>query len=430
MNILVIGAGYVGTTTGLVFAELGHKVTGLDIDSRKIDSLNKGELYFYEPGLEDLLINHLEKRNITFSTNVEKGIHENDVIFICVGTPSNEDGSANLSYIEQVARDIGHYMNGYKVIVDKSTVPIGTSEKVAQWIIKNRLENHPFDVVSNPEFLREGNALHDALYPDRVVIGSSSERATSILKELYKSMTCPVIVITPRSAEMIKYAANSFLAMKISFINELARLCDKLNINIQNISHGIGLDKRIGPNFLQAGVGYGGSCFPKDVDALLDTGFKYDTNLSILEKVVKVNKTQYLYFLERARQTLGSLKQKRIALFGLSFKPQTDDLRESPALYIINELLAENAVIKVHDPIAKLPLDIQMQGVVQYTSPEETAKQVDAILIGTDWPQYKELDWKEIKTNMRTPYVFDGRNMLDANKLKEFGLIYQGIGYK
>jgi len=421
--ILIIGTGYVGTTTGLVFCEMGHKVTGLDLDERKVNSLKSGKLHFYEPGLNDLLSKHLILENITFTTDTQQAIKENDVIFLCVGTPQSPNGSADLQYVKNAASSIGTHMNHYKVVVNKSTVPVGTAELVSNIIKVNQTLEVPFDVVSNPEFFREGSALDDALHPDRVVIGSTSRKATQIMKELYKENTCPIIETNPTSAELIKYAANSFLALKISFMNELARLCDVLGINVNDVSKGIGLDHRIGPHFLQAGIGYGGSCFPKDVQALLHTSLQKGINLSILERAIEVNRTQAIYFMEKLKDTIGDLNGKTIAVFGMAFKANTDDTRESPSLTVIDYLVNHNSTVKVHDPIVKLKPD----KFTQCSTVEEAATGADAVIICTDWEEYRNLDWDQLKGLMKQYYIFDGRNIVDNNRVVDLGYHYVGI---
>lgn len=425
MKILIVGTGYVGTTTGLIFCEMGHQVTGLDLDTHKLQALKAGKLYFYEPGLEDLLSRHVAAKNIYFTKNTKKAVKDNDVIFICVGTPMEADGSANLTYVKNVAQSIGKYMNKSKIIVTKSTVPVGTAELVEKWVAGKQTTPIPFDVVSNPEFLREGSALQDALNPDRIVIGSSSETARAIIREMYRGFHCPIVETNPRASEMIKYASNSFLAMKISFINELARLCDRLNININDVSTGIGLDQRIGPQFLRAGMGYGGSCFPKDVNALIQTAKEQGQPLSILESVVKVNEEQPVYFIEKIKQVLGgNLINKKIAVLGLSFKANTDDTRESPSLHLIDRLLAEQAQVRVHDPVVKI---VARPSLVQLQRVEETVAGADALIIGTDWDEYKNLDWANLKSLMFQPYLFDGRNMLDRRTIENLGFYYLGV---
>lgn len=429
MNILIIGTGYVGTTTALVFAELGHQVTGLDKDVSKIELLNNGRLHFFEPGLGSLLKKHLEQNLLHFTTDQENAIKRNDIIYICVGTPRDSDGSANLSYVEQVANVIGKYRNRYKVVVTKSTVPVGTAEKVHQWIADDNPESQiPFDVVSNPEFLREGNALEDALHPDRIVIGGSSQKAINLIRSLYQNMHAPIIVTNSRAAELIKYTANSFLAMKISYINEIAKLCDKLDISIEDVAQGIRSDHRIGPHFLNAGMGYGGSCFPKDVAALLEVSKRNQVNLSILEKVVTVNEAQPFYLIQKLSEKLGSLKGKKIGVLGLAFKPGTDDVRESPAFVLIQDLLSKNVKVSVHDPVVKIADHLDSHQIVQCDSIVGAARNTDALVLSTNWEQYLKVDWLNVKRVMKTPYIFDGRNMLDAQKMKNDGFDYEGIG--
>jgi UDPglucose 6-dehydrogenase len=422
VKILIIGTGYVGTTTGLIFCEMGHKVTGLDLDEEKIQALQAGKLHFYEPGLEDLLKKHIQAQNITFTKDTKTAIKENDVIFICVGTPQGPDGSADLTFVKNVAKSVGQHINQHKVIVTKSTVPIGTAALITKVIEENQTAPIPFDIVSNPEFLREGSALQDALNPDRIVIGTTSETARTIMRELYKDFDCPIVETHPKASEMIKYAANSFLALKISYINELARVCDQLAINVKDVSNGIGLDHRINPHFLNAGMGYGGSCFPKDVNALIQTAKEQGNPLSILEAVVKVNAEQPVYFIEKVKQALGGeLKNKTIAVLGLSFKANTDDTRESPSFLLIDKLIEEQAKIKTHDPIVKMGAPHQSPTV------EETVSGADAIIVCTDWDDYKHLNWENLKPLMKQPYIFDGRNMIDKEKVKKLGFYYYGI---
>jgi UDPglucose 6-dehydrogenase len=426
VKILIIGTGYVGTTTGLIFCEMGHQVTGLDLDTSKIAALQAGKLHFYEPGLQDLLIKHVAAQNISFTKKTKKAVKENDVIFICVGTPQDTNGHADLTYVKTVAKSIGKYMNKYKVIVTKSTVSVGTADVVSKLISENQEKSIPFDVVSNPEFLREGSALQDALNPDRIVIGTTNETARGMMRELYKDFTCPIIETNSKASEMIKYAANSFLAMKISYINEVARLCDGLEINVNDVAKGIGLDQRIGTQFLKAGMGYGGSCFPKDVNALIQIAKEQGNPLSILEKVVQVNEEQPLYIFKKINQALGDdLKNKTIAVLGLSFKANTDDTRESPSLILINRLVEEQATIKVHDPI----VTIAGHSFSQFQTIEETIAGVDALVICTNWDDYKNLDWACLKPLMKQPYIFDGRNMLDKGKMESQGFHYFGVAY-
>lgn len=427
MSILIMGMGYVGLTTALVFSELGWKVTGMDPDERKINSLLQGALPFYEPGLGTLLKKHLHA-NMSFSSDPKTAVQQHSFVFLCVGTPSQTDGSANLGYIQQAAEWIGKYMQEYKLIVVKSTVPIGTQEKIARWIQDAQPLPIPFDVISNPEFLREGTALHDALSPDRIIIGSNSEQAAEQLKQLYVKLDCPVQITTPKTAEIIKYAANAFLATKISFVNELARFCDKIGVNISDVSEGIGMDHRIGKHFLRAGIGYGGSCFPKDVKALLFTAKEKQAQLTILEKVFQVNETQFLYFLDNLERQLASFQGKTIAILGLAFKPDTDDLRESPALSVIKSLVEKQAVVRAHDPVAKLPSTFLSDKVIQCETIEETVSQADAVILCTEWPEYRKTNWGELKKRMKQHYFFDGRNVLSSEQMSAWGFHYQGIG--
>lgn len=430
MNILVIGTGYVGTTTALVFAEFGWKVTGLDMDAYKIQQLKMGVLHFYEPGLEELLRKHLQSGQIRFTTNKDKAIQDNDVIFICVGTPSRPDGSADMRYVKQVAKEIGLTMNGYKLVVTKSTVPVGTQEQVTAWIRSAQKKSEPFDVTSNPEFLREGKALTDALNPDRIIIGSNSKRAANLLQTLYQSVKCPIVVTTPRTAELIKYASNTFLATKISYMNELAKLCDHMGVNVKEVAKGMGLDPRIGPSFLQAGIGYGGSCFPKDVSALILAAKQNNTELNVLKNVLYVNQTQHLYLLDKARKRLGSFADKKIAILGLAFKPDTDDIREAPALRIIESLLSEQANIYVYDPVAALPPYLHSESVTSSTLLKEAMQDADAVFLCTEWTIFRHIDWSEMKRIMNKPNLFDGRNLLDSHEMNAIGFFYQGIGYE
>lgn len=427
MNILVIGLGYVGLTTGLSFAEQDMQVTGLDTNQERIQSLLASKPPFYEPGLAELLDKHLQSKQIAFVSDMKQAVEHSDTIFLCVGTPPQPDGSADLQYIQAAASSIGSYMNGYKLIVIKSTVPIYTNQKVRQWVHEAQATSVDFDVVSNPEFLREGSALHDTMYPDRIIIGSESTRAAEAMKSIYNKLACPIIVTSPNTAEMIKYASNAFLATKISYMNELARLCEKMDINISDVAVGMGQDHRIGGYFLQAGIGYGGSCFPKDIQALLYTAEQEKAELSILAQVSLVNRTQYAYFLNIWEQKLGGYANKTIAILGLSFKPNTDDLREAPSIPIIRYLLAKQSVIRVHDPIANLPSIIDSDRIQQMNSIEDTVAHADAVILCTEWEQYKQADWAHIRSLMEQRYLFDGRNALHPEQMAELGFQYYGI---
>lgn len=428
MNILIIGMGYVGVTTGLVFAELGWQVTGLDTDTVKIKALSEGKLSFYEPGLDDLLMKHLASRKISFISSPEKGIRENSIIFICVGTPSDKDGSADLQAVRGVAQSIGSFMDDYKIITVKSTVPIDTNRKIVNWVTESQSHPHPFDVVSNPEFLREGSALYDSLNPDRIIIGSDNEQAANVIQSLYGKIKAPIFVTKPRTAELIKYASNAFLATKISYVNELSRLCESLEVNVTDVTKGIGMDQRIGPHFLKAGIGYGGSCFPKDSMALLYTAKEQQVDLSILEKVVAVNNSQSTHFLNLWEQKLGGFSDKTIAILGISFKPNTDDLREAPALSVIQQLLDKQAIIRVHDPIAKLPEALRSDKVQQFEALEITLQHCDAIILCSEWKDYIRADWSQLRTYLKDYFVFDGRNALNGKEMTKLGYAYYGIG--
>lgn len=430
MNILVIGTGYVGATTAILLAELGHQVTGLDMEEEKIKRLQQGVLTFYEPGLEPLLQKQLQLENLTFTTDSVQAIQEHDVIFICVGTPSLPDGSTDLSAVRKVSARIGQLMASHKLIVMKSTVPPGTQQRVKRWIKDALTYKTSFDVVSNPEFLREGSAVHDAFHPDRIIIGGDSEESRSQVELLYGDINCPVVHTNPETAEMIKYASNAFLATKISYMNELARLCDEVDVSIQTVAEGMGYDPRIGKSFLQAGIGYGGSCFPKDVKSLIALGNEHYTELGILKRVVKVNESQYRCLLKKVKRQLGLLRGKRIALLGLAFKPGTDDLREAPSLAILSELMENGALLKVHDPVAKLPRELQFPSIKAFPSIEETLLGAHAIILCTEWPQYVNGAWEDWRPLVKSPYVFDGRNALDAKKLKALGYHYEGIGVR
>ncbi|GGC88542.1 UDP-glucose 6-dehydrogenase [Thalassobacillus devorans] len=429
MKILLIGQGYVGTTMAVVLANAGHEVTGLDIDHDKIASLQKGKLYFYEPGVQKMLDKQLEANRLQFTTDARQAVVNNDILFITVGTPSLSNGNADLTYIKNAAKMIGQYKNKKKIIVVKSTVPVGTTEKVKDWVMEAGEDTAPVEVAMNPEFLREGNALQDALYPDRIVIGSHSDEALETIHQLYQQWNCPFIKTTPRGAEMIKYASNGFLATKISFINEIAMLCDKLEVNVRDVSKGMGLDKRIGPSFLEAGLGYGGSCFPKDIKEFLWTANTNQIPLSILSKVEQVNHHQPDYLLDKVKKQVGSLTGKNVAVLGLAFKPHTDDTRESVSIPIIQQLLEEKAIVTVHDPVVNLEANWIEKGVLQNNDPYQVIKESDAIIICTNWPQYEALDWKKVRKIVRHPAIFDGRNMLNAEQLSELRFHYEGIGY-
>ncbi|MGV3465151.1 MAG: UDP-glucose dehydrogenase family protein [Heyndrickxia sp.] len=429
MHIGVIGAGYVGTTTSIVFAKYGYQVTIMDTNPEKIQTLYQSKLPFYEDGLEELLHDYIIEERLSFTNRIEELINRCDILFVTVGTPSLENGKADLSYVEEVVTQIAQCIDNYKVIVIKSTVPVGTGDRLKDIIIKElktRTKAPSFDLVSNPEFLREGKALFDALYPDRIVIGCESTKAREIMKELYKEVNTTILFTTIKEAEMIKYASNAFLATKISFINELARLCDGKGVNINQVAQGMGLDKRIGPDFLQAGIGYGGSCFPKDIKALLALASEMDISMPILQAVTYVNETQSSWFMKKLKNELGSLEKKRIAVLGLTFKPKTDDIREAPSLKVIDYLLKNNASVTAYDPQGSEHVR-QIHPTVTYTStPLKALEGADAVLLLTEWQEILDINWEHAKSILSKPLLFDGRNALDPSKLMKLGYRYFG----
>jgi UDPglucose 6-dehydrogenase len=431
MNIAVIGTGYVGTTTSVALAFSEHNVFAIDHDAEKIQKLKQGNLPFYEEGIEELLKKLSSSGNLTFTTQLDECIDKCSILFITVGTPSLLGGQADLSYVEEVARTIGRLMNDYKVIVMKSTVPVGTSTKVKKIIINELTKRNlkiSFDLVSNPEFLREGKALYDTLHPDRIVIGCETKKAQEMMKQLYENASSKILFTTLIDAEMIKYASNAFLAAKISFINEMARFCESIGANVIEVAKGMGMDSRIGSQFLNAGIGYGGSCFPKDISALLALASEHTIPLNILQAVSLVNQTQTDWFLEKVKNALGKLSGKRIAILGLTFKPQTDDIREAPSLKIIDNLLQNNAFITAYDPQGMEHVK-KIYPSINYTSnPLEALKEADAVLIVTEWKEIIDIDWKTAINIVSSPLVFDGRNALNASVMKQLGYHYVGVG--
>ncbi|CAD0009684.1 UDP-glucose dehydrogenase family protein [Flavobacterium chungangense] len=436
MKIVIVGSGYVGLVTGACFSEVGIDVTCVDIDHNKIDNLNKGIIPIYEPGLEDMIVRNMKKGRLGFTTNIAEALQDAEVLFISVGTPPDEDGSADLKYVLAVARDCGKHIKDYLLVVTKSTVPVGTSAKVKQALqeeLDKRNVNIEFDVASNPEFLKEGAAIDDFLKPDRIVVGIESERAEDLLKSLYKPFTLnghPVIFMDIVSAEMTKYAANSMLATKISFINEIANLCEIVGADINKVRKGIGSDSRIGQKFLYAGIGYGGSCFPKDVQALIKTASEYNYDLRVLKAVEEVNKDQKLVLFNKIMNYFkGDIEGKIIALWGLSFKPQTDDMREAPSLSIVKNLLEAGAIVKAYDPIAINEAKHHFGGTISYCEDQyETLIDADCLAILTEWPEFKFPNLKIVYKLLNTPVIFDGRNIYDADEIRESGFDYFCIG--
>ena len=432
MKIAVVGTGYVGLVTGTCFAETGNTVTCVDIDERKVNKLSNGEITIYEPGLEKLFLRNLKEGRLKFTTSLSDGIKEAAIIFLALPTPPGEDGSADLKYILGVANELGNLLTDYKVIVDKSTVPVGTAEKVRAAIARNY--KGEFDVVSNPEFLREGVAVEDFMKPDRVVIGTSSDRAKKVMGDLYAPFVRqgnPIIYMDEKSAELTKYAANSFLATKITFMNEVARLCELLGADVDMVRRGIGSDERIGKRFLFPGIGYGGSCFPKDVQALVKSSVDVEYDFKILNAVMEVNEAQKLHLLPKIKKYFGDLKGKKFALWGLAFKPNTDDIREAPALYIIDALLAEGAAVTAFDPEAMKNVKELLGDKIRYTDSQyEALKEADALIIATEWSEFRTPEFEKIISLLKNKVIFDGRNLFDLQQMQELGFHYESVGRK
>jgi UDPglucose 6-dehydrogenase len=430
MKIAIIGSGYVGLVTGACFAEVGHEVTCVDNDERKVNALRNGKIPIYEPGLEQLVQRNVSAHRLQFTGSIEQGVDNSQVVFIAVPTPPQIDGSVDLTYIERVAREIASVLKEYRVIVDKSTVPVKTGEKVADTIRRYSKVNVDFDVVSNPEFLREGCAVADLLEPDRIVIGSNSERALAIMKRVYEPFMAPIMVTDINSAELIKHAANSFLALKISYINALSAICEASGADIERVADGIGADKRIGRSFLNAGLGYGGSCFPKDIAAFIAISEQIGEPFQLLREVQRINQYQRERFVKRLRDTLWVLKEKRIAVWGLTFKPDTDDVRNSVAVDLVNDLLREGAQVTAYDPkgnekVQELNL---CPGVRLANSALEAVQDAETLILATEWPDFGNVDLTEVRRRMHTPIVFDGRNLFDPATMRDLGFHYYAIG--
>lgn len=431
MKIAVVGTGYVGLVTGTCFAETGNEVICVDIDQRKVEKLSNGEITIYEPGLEKLFLRNLKEERLSFTTNLADGIREASIVFLALPTPPGEDGSADLKYVLGAAEEIGKLLTDYKVIVDKSTVPVGTAEKVHAAIAKHYAG--AFDVVSNPEFLREGVAVDDFMKPDRVVIGTSSERAEKLMSELYAPFVRsgnPVIFMDERSAELTKYAANSFLAVKISFMNEIAQLCERLGADVDMVRKGIGSDERIGKRFLFPGIGYGGSCFPKDVQALAKSSNEVAYDFQILTAVMEVNEKQKLHLIPKIKQYFNQdLKGKHIALWGLAFKPNTDDIREAPALYMIDALLEAGATVTAFDPEAMKNVKALLGDKIGFAENQYDAlDKADALVIATEWNEFRTPDFRKIEQSLRNKAIFDGRNLFEVKAMQAAGFHYESIG--
>ena len=431
MKISCMGCGYVGLVAGTCLADMGNEVICFDIDKGKINKLEKGIIPIYEPGLKDMFERNIKEKRLHFSNGIKTAIKESNVIFITVGTPPGKNHEADLFAVESVAEQIGRNMNTYKVIVNKSTVPVGTAELVKNIIKKNQTGEYEFDVVSNPEFLREGEAVKDFTNPDRIVIGTDSERAKKIMVSIYRGIARtdkPVFITDIKSAEMIKYASNAMLATRISFMNEIAQLCEKVGADVKSVAKGVGLDNRIGPRFLQAGMGYGGSCFPKDVKALAELMKRNKVKGKILSAVNWVNENQRSFILSKIKKLLPHLKGKTIAIWGLAFKPKTDDIREAPSIAIIMELQGLGAKIRAFDPEAKINAKKVLKNVVFCNDPYSTAKGCDALVIVTEWNEFRVLDMDKVKRLLKQPNIIDGRNIYEPEEMRSAGFNYIGIG--
>jgi UDPglucose 6-dehydrogenase len=430
MDISIIGSGYVGLVTGACFADVGHNVICVDNDPRKVEALQAGKIPIYEPGLEEVIHRNVSAQRLRFSGSTREGVDNSQIVFIAVPTPQQPDGSVDLSFIERVARDIADVLTGYRVIVDKSTVPVKTGEKVRETIKRYNRHGAEFDVVSNPEFLREGCAVADLMQPDRIVIGAQSEHAVDLMKKVYEPFMAPILVTDINSAELIKHAANSFLALKISYINAVSAICEASGADIEKVADGIGMDKRIGRSFLNAGIGYGGSCFPKDIAAFITICDQLGVPFTLLKEVQRINADQKNRFLKAIRETLWVLRDKKIAVWGLAFKPNTDDLRSSVAVELVADMLKEKAHVTVFDPKAmeKARELESLAGATFADSALEAVEGAEALIIATEWAEFGNVDLEVVKGKMMTPIVFDGRNLFDPGTMAKLGFDYYSIG--
>ncbi|MEI9997737.1 MAG: UDP-glucose/GDP-mannose dehydrogenase family protein [Verrucomicrobiota bacterium] len=428
MNLAIVGSGYVGLVTGTCFAEVGHRVICVDNDLKKVHQLQDGLIPIYEPGLEELIKKNVKAGRLSFTASIGDAVAASKVIFIAVPTPPQPDGSVDLSFVEGVAREIATHIKEYRIVVDKSTVPVKTGEKVAHTIARCN-PGADIDVVSNPEFLREGSAVEDLMKPDRIVVGVSSERAVGPMKEIYEPFKAPIMVTDLNSAELIKHAANSFLALKISYINAVAAICEASGANVERVADGMGADKRIGRAFLNAGIGYGGSCFPKDISAFIRISRDLGYEFKLLEEVERINASQKERFLKKIRESLWILRQKKIGVLGLAFKGNTDDVRSSVAIAVVQQLLAEGAEVRAYDPKAMDKARPLVPQAIMVSKPEEVADGADALLILTEWNEFKTLNYPAIRKRMLSPLLFDGRNLLNNEEMKAAGFEYTGIGH-
>ena len=428
MNISIIGSGYVGLVSGACFAELGNHVICADNDTKKISDLKKGIVPIYEPGLEELIVNNLKNKRLKFTSSIKEAVKASEVIFIAVGTPALENGEADLTGIESVARSIAQNMNGYRLIVEKSTVPVETCAWIKKTIATYIKKKHKFDVVSNPEFLREGSAINDFNHPDRIVLGLETPKAKQIMTNLYQPLNRPILITNVKSAELIKHASNAFLATKISFINALARICERVGADVKEVALGMGLDNRIGRYFLHAGIGYGGSCFPKDLEAFITIAEKLGYDFKILKAVRNTNQEQKAFVLQKIKDALWIIRDKTVTVLGLAFKPNTDDLRNSPSIDLINALIQEGAKIKVYDPKAMEKAAKILKNVVFCKDAYQAALGADCLIIATEWNEFKELDFIKLKKKLKRALIVDGRNIYDPKLLMALGFTYIGVG--
>lgn len=431
MHISIVGTGYVGLVTGTCFAELGNDVICVDNDKKKIKNLKNGILPIYEPGLDVLVSKNVKDGRLQFTTDLKEAVEKSLIIFIAVGTPPAEDGSADLQHVEAVAKEIAKYMNGYKVVVNKSTVPVGSGKWIKKVIQENQDHKTSFGIASNPEFLREGSAIEDFMRPDRVVIGSDADEAIAIMRDLYSPLyliETPIVVTNLESAELIKYAANAFLATKISYINEIANICERVGADVHDVAKGMGLDKRIGSKFLHAGPGFGGSCFPKDTRAMVQIAEKVNWDFKIVKSVIEINSYQHQLMIDKIKNSIGSLKGKTIGVLGLSFKPNTDDMREAPSITIINGLIKEGVKVKAFDPVAMEQAKLVMPNIEYCKDTYAVADKSDAVVFITEWNQFRSLDLNKIKDLLKEPIIVDLRNIYEPKKMLEFGFKYFCVG--
>ena len=428
MKLTIIGTGYVGLVTGACFAEVGHEVLCVDNDEAKVKLLQSGGIPIYEPGLEELVRKNVTAGRLSFTAKTAEGVEKSGVVFIAVPTPPQEDGSVDLSFIERVARDIAAAMTEYKIVVDKSTVPVKTGDQVAETIKRYCKARVDFDVVSNPEFLREGSAVEDLMHPDRVVIGAHNQRPVPAMKEIYAPFNAPIVVTDINSAELIKHASNSFLALKISYINAISMICDATGANVQEVANGMGLDERIGRQFLQASLGFGGSCFPKDLSAFIKIAEQVGYNFALLKEVQKINASQMDHFVKKIADTLWVLKDKTVGVLGLAFKQNTDDVRMSPAIELCQRLQKEGVSLRVHDPQAMKKAREVLPNATYVDDMNAVFKGCDALVIATEWEQFKKIDLDRARRELTLPIIFDGRNLFDPREMERLGFIYKSIG--